>query len=278
MMKTNRPDQHEYFMSLALIAAQRASCPRRKVGCVLVDAEKHIVSTGYNGPAPGLPNCTEKPCGGQHHKSGEGLSSCIAIHAEANAINQAGKRLESVTAMYLTAGPCCPSCTETLANAISNGLMPNFKTIFFFDHYPSDTAEIFQNLGIELVCLDRHLSEDGLLFKTAEMLGLRERSKPIHVLCIGGIGHGNVYTKTDLKYLRLYAADMKPDEFNCTSISAYCEGSKASMIANEELYHDYYCQDIVINYKQIRVFRYSKLTDSEFRMLFDQVIKSGVLC
>lgn len=194
----NRPDKHEYFMSIALMAAQRASCPRRKVGCVLVNNSNFILSTGYNGPPSGVRNCTEKPCGGQDHKSGEGLGSCIAIHAEMNALDQAKNRLHEVEAMYLTAGPCCQFCTESVVKIIQAGLMPKFKTIYFFDKYPAGTDQTFIDLGIKLVCLDSNLGKDSLLFQTAKMLGLRvdkaisRQSYDIYLL--GGPAHGKLVT------------------------------------------------------------------------------------
>ena len=47
-----RPSWDEYFMRMAVMAATRSNCVRRKVGAVIVK-EKRIMSTGYNGPPRG---------------------------------------------------------------------------------------------------------------------------------------------------------------------------------------------------------------------------------
>ena len=169
----DRPDKNEYFMSLALLAAQRASCPRRKVGCVLVDNNNFVVSTGYNGPAVGVQNCTDVPCGGQHHASGQGLNTCVAVHAEINAFEQAGNRLNTVVEMYLTCGPCCPLCTEQFLKLYSEGKFSSLQRIYYFDVYPSDTAEKFEALGIELIHLGQNLNPSSLLYKLAVLLGFK---------------------------------------------------------------------------------------------------------
>ena len=170
----SRPSKEHYFMSLALLAAQRASCPRRKVGCVLVNGDYHVVSTGYNGPPKDMVNCTDFPCGGQHHASGQGLNSCVAIHAEINAFEQAGNRLDTVVEMYLTCGPCCPLCTKQFLKLYNEGLFPSLQRIYYFDVYPSDTAEKFEALGIELIHLGKDLDPNGFLFKLAALLGFRQ--------------------------------------------------------------------------------------------------------
>lgn len=268
---TQRPDHHEYFMCLALMAAQRASCPRRKVGCVLVDANKYVVSTGYNGPAAGLPNCTDKPCGGQSHKSGQGLSSCIAVHAEINAYNQAGDRLKSVTAMYLTAGPCCEFCTATTVELIESGQLSGLQAIYYFDTYPSGTEETFKNYGIELIPLGRGLTAESLLLKTAIMLGLRKEYIPPSVICIGGPAHGHLYNYSDVQtdYMRVYVSDMKPDEHKLIDYSVFNDQllSKGGRVDVGE----YYKVEYQTNHARFRIFRFANLSPQEFDRLFAEV-------
>jgi dCMP deaminase len=65
---------------------------KRRVGCVLV-REKRVISTGYNGTPRNIRNCNEGGCprcnGGQG--AGVGLSTCLCIHAEENALLEAGR-------------------------------------------------------------------------------------------------------------------------------------------------------------------------------------------
>lgn len=52
-----RPTKDEYFIAMARLAASRATCLRRRVGCVLVNARGHVLATGYNGPPAGDAHC-----------------------------------------------------------------------------------------------------------------------------------------------------------------------------------------------------------------------------
>ncbi len=100
---------------MAYLAAQRGTCPRRRVGCVLLNVKGHILSTGYNGVAAGLPHCGKgSMCKGGTHPSGEGLDECQAIHAEQNALLQCRDVYDIHTA-YVTTAPCV-TCTKLLLN------------------------------------------------------------------------------------------------------------------------------------------------------------------
>ncbi|KAL8923803.1 MAG: hypothetical protein Q9172_002984 [Xanthocarpia lactea] len=87
-----RPNWDQYFMQLASLAAQRSNCMKRRVGCVLV-REKRVISTGYNGTPRNLKNCNEGGCSrcNDGTMAGVGLSTCLCIHAEENALLEAGR-------------------------------------------------------------------------------------------------------------------------------------------------------------------------------------------
>jgi dCMP deaminase len=104
-----RPSWDQYFMELASLAAQRSNCMKRRVGCVLV-REKRVISTGYNGTPRGIRNCNEGGCKSSvmaksyYHmliksgprcngggRGGSGLETCLCIHAEENALIEAGR-------------------------------------------------------------------------------------------------------------------------------------------------------------------------------------------
>ena len=52
-----RKSWNEYFIELTENVATRGTCDRAYVGCVLVNSENRIVSTGYNGSIKGNPHC-----------------------------------------------------------------------------------------------------------------------------------------------------------------------------------------------------------------------------
>lgn len=79
-------------MSISSVAAdisRRSTCIRRRYGSVVVDADRQIISTGYNGAAKGEPNCCDLGvCERERLKvpRGERYELCRAIHAEQNAL------------------------------------------------------------------------------------------------------------------------------------------------------------------------------------------------
>lgn len=106
-----RPDWNQYFMALVDQAASRATCPRKRVGAVIV-RDRSVLATGYNGSIRGLPHCEDVGCdmAGDH---------CVrTVHAEVNALLQAARLGVSVEAasLYTTALPCW-QCFKAVVNA-----------------------------------------------------------------------------------------------------------------------------------------------------------------
>ncbi|KAK1056169.1 Deoxycytidine monophosphate (dCMP) deaminase [Friedmanniomyces endolithicus] len=104
-----RPTWDHYFMTLASLAARRSNCMRRQVGCVLV-RENRVIATGYNGTPRHITNCNAGGCsrcndGGG--RSGVGLSTCLCLHAEENALLEAGReRVGGGAVLYCNTCPC----------------------------------------------------------------------------------------------------------------------------------------------------------------------------
>ena len=121
-----RPTKDEYFFQIAKVVASRSTCIRRKYGAVIVK-DNQIISTGYNGSASGLQNCCDTGiCSREMFNvpHGERYELCEAVHAEMNAIIQAG-RLAKDSDLYLVgleneaeinAEPCS-LCKRVIINA-----------------------------------------------------------------------------------------------------------------------------------------------------------------
>lgn len=87
-----RPNWYHYFLSIASVVSLRATCLRRRYGAIIVK-NTTIISTGYNGAPRGEPNCIDTGCCIRELKnipSGERYELCRAVHAEQNAILNAG--------------------------------------------------------------------------------------------------------------------------------------------------------------------------------------------
>ncbi len=110
----------EYFMEMAVLAAKRSTCLRRKVGAVLVK-DNQILATGYNGAPKGLKNCCDMgECLREQLNvpRGQRQELCRAVHAEANAIIQCAVNGVSCmgACLYVTASPCS-MCLKQIINA-----------------------------------------------------------------------------------------------------------------------------------------------------------------
>lgn len=142
----HRPSWHEYFMSIALLAATRSTCLRRQVGAVIV-RNKKVLATGYNGAPSGLTHCLDTGCMREQMgiPSGQRHELCRAIHAEQNAIIQAATSGVSIKdgILYSTTFPCI-LCAKMIVNA-------GIREIYITDGYPDDLSkEIVEEAGIKV--------------------------------------------------------------------------------------------------------------------------------
>lgn len=114
-----RPDWDEYFLKMAYLVAERSTCRRHHVGAVVV-RDRRILTTGYNGAASGVKDCLKLGCLRDKKKipSGERHEICRAIHAEQNAIIQAGLHGINIadSTIYCTHSPCI-LCAKMLVNS-----------------------------------------------------------------------------------------------------------------------------------------------------------------
>ena len=144
-----RPSWDEYFMKLAWLVAERSTCVRHHVGAVIV-RDKRILTTGYNGAASGIKDCLELGClrNALNIPSGTRHEICRAIHAEQNAIIQAGTHGININGgtLYCTHSPCI-LCAKMIANA-------KIKRVVMSIEYPDETfKELFKEAGIEYVSM-----------------------------------------------------------------------------------------------------------------------------
>ncbi|CCH58929.1 hypothetical protein TBLA_0B00860 [Henningerozyma blattae CBS 6284] len=101
-----RPDWDSYFMKLATLAASRANCMKRRVGCVIV-RDYRVIATGYNGTPRHLKNCFNGGCPRCNDGNSKNLETCLCLHAEENALLEAGRdRVGPNAILYCDTCPC----------------------------------------------------------------------------------------------------------------------------------------------------------------------------
>jgi dCMP deaminase len=112
-----RPAWDTYFMLLAELAARRSNCMRRRVGAMLVKYHT-IISTGYNGTPRNTVNCNEGGCSrcNSNIGAGEHLDLCLCLHAEENALLEAGRERAKGSTLYCNTCPCL-GCAKKIVQA-----------------------------------------------------------------------------------------------------------------------------------------------------------------
>ena len=136
----------EYFMAVALLAAERSKDPNTQVGACIVDNENRIVSTGYNGFPYGCSD-DEYPW----ERDGEDATQTkygYVVHAELNAILNARGRSVAGTRLYVALFPC----NECAKSIIQSGIT---EVIYLSDKYANTpgtliSKRMLRSAGVKL--------------------------------------------------------------------------------------------------------------------------------
>ena len=102
-MSSTQKDWDQYFMKIAETVAEKSKDPSSKMGCVIVDQNKRVVSLGYNGMLQGADESkmtlSERP-----------MKYYFAIHSEMNALIFAHQDLTGCTIYNRVA--TCENCLK----------------------------------------------------------------------------------------------------------------------------------------------------------------------
>ncbi|EGG07248.1 uncharacterized protein MELLADRAFT_35707 [Melampsora larici-populina 98AG31] len=154
LRKGLRPDWDQYFMTLANLASLRSNCMKRRVGAVLITKrDKRVLSTGYNGTPRGMTNCNEGGCARLGtaaevvSKCGTDLNECLCLHAEENALLEAGRdRMGAGEGSTLYCNTCpCLRCSVKIVQC-------GVREVVYSFSYSMDigTAAVFAEAGVQL--------------------------------------------------------------------------------------------------------------------------------
>lgn len=135
----------QYFMGVALLAAQRSKDPNTQVGACIVNKEHKILSMGYNGMPLGC-NDDDMPW----EREGEPIHTkyLYVCHAELNAILNYGSGNLKDAIIYVTEFPC-NECAKAIIQA-------GIKEIVYLSDKYADTDStkaskmMFQMVGVSL--------------------------------------------------------------------------------------------------------------------------------
>lgn len=130
MKRTDYINWDEYFMGVALLAAKRSKDPSTQVGACIVSPENVIISTGYNGFPYGCSD-DEFPW----DREGDETKYPYVVHAELNAILNAGGRNLKGARVYVDLFPC-NECAKAI---IQSGIK---EVVYLYDKYADTPATV----------------------------------------------------------------------------------------------------------------------------------------
>ena len=126
MKRTDYISWDEYFMGVAVLAAKRSKDPNTQVGACIVDENNVILSTGYNGFPIGCSD-DEFPW----DRKGEITKYPYVVHAELNAILNAGGKNLRGSRIYVALFPC-NECAKAI---IQSGIK---EVVYLSDKYANE--------------------------------------------------------------------------------------------------------------------------------------------
>lgn len=138
------------FIDLAHNIADWSKDRKKKVGALIVDEDRRIISTGYNGMAKGINDDVEE----RHEKP---LKLSYFVHAEANAIYAAAKSgiRTKGCAMYATFHPCSECAKAIIQSGITHVVCyePDWNSSW------ADTARIARDMFKEAKIVVKYIKQ-----------------------------------------------------------------------------------------------------------------------
>ena len=132
---------HKRFIELAHHVAQWSKDDSTKVGAVIVDEQRRIVSTGYNGPPQGVKD--------EYADRTQKLRR--TLHAETNALAFAQRNVRGCT-IYITHPPCAQCAAQIIQHGIRKVVF-DLPTYNFLTRWGDDYKEslaMFSEVGVEV--------------------------------------------------------------------------------------------------------------------------------
>ena len=147
IIKRTKADWDRFFLGLCKYYSTASKDPSTKVGCVITDGEKEVVSMGWNGFRPDVEDTVE----GLENREFKLLNT---VHAEINALERTKRygHVNSKFTLYVYPFLPCSSC------AISIGMRRTIDKIISTDYIPERWRkdierglEEFKWRGIEII-------------------------------------------------------------------------------------------------------------------------------
>ena len=130
----SRPSWDELWMTFAVHLAERSTCKRAQVGCVVVSGDnQRVLAVGYNGGPRGLWNdCLSDEPG-----------KCGHLHSEVNALLKLNTQDPARKVLYTSWMPCF-NCAIAIVNADLD------EVVYLNDYRSDDGVKLLGEAGIDV--------------------------------------------------------------------------------------------------------------------------------
>lgn len=188
-----RVSKDEYYLNIAAAVAARSTCLRKHYGAVIVKNDE-VIATGYNGSPRGEANCCDTGvCYCRSHElpldetaaaHGSQYGSCVAVHAEQNAIISASRQELQGSTLYLvgygSGSDPQQICTRLYPLGYGEGVNQlTIKSVNNGLEYIQSPQEYIDKYGlIERIWIDRRYEDPASLLSAAQVM-LNELQDPL---------------------------------------------------------------------------------------------------
>ena len=138
-------DWNKRFLDLCEHVATWSKDPSTKLGSVIVDSKKRVVSVGYNGFPRGVFDYEDR-------YNDRPTKYLFVAHAERNALDNAPMMVDNCT-MYVTLEPCVECAKSIIQKGISRVVTyrPTREDTFNWE----TSRQMFKEAGVELIYLEK---------------------------------------------------------------------------------------------------------------------------
>ena len=134
-----------WFLGLAEYIATASKDPSTKVGAVIVDSDRRIISSGYNGLPKGVEDSDER-------LNNRELKYKMIIHGERNALLFADRSVKGCCLYTYPFMPCAACASMVIQSGINRVVAPFSDNPRWVDDFKL-TEKLFEEAKVELVLL-----------------------------------------------------------------------------------------------------------------------------
>ena len=144
-------DWNKWFLGLAEYVSTASKDPSTKVGSVIVDEERRVVSLGYNGFPRGVDDTEER-------LNNRDLKYRIIVHAERNSLLFARGPVKGCTIYTYPMMPCAVCASMIIQSGIKKVVAPKSDNPRWQEDIELSLL-LFKEAGVEVVFLEQEVFE-----------------------------------------------------------------------------------------------------------------------